>query len=197
MNCLAFVRSILAGGVLLLTQSAGAMDSDCAAIAKDEVRLACYDDKEGSGDIQGTGSIKGTITWQYNNFVGTRGDTESNVFLFKLPLAETFSNIKSYQAKMIGLGVAPTEKPGFFYAIKADGFGHYERNDIEAGEYVALIQSENTTPSPDDLYTKRCSEQFREYIEDLRFFNKVYCRPIFIEPGKSISLSHDFGNTYR
>ena len=196
MDYLSISRATLICVYLIGASTSTAQKGDCSVIANADDRLACYDKKDEPAKADIVGGIRGSITWQYNKHVGTRGDNGATIFLLRAPVGNTFASLESYQRKMLAFGIAPTEQPGILYAIEVDGFGRFERDDIEPGEYLTVVLSENTRPGPKDTYTNDCIERLEKYIDELKFFEKSYCRMISIESNKILSFSHDFGNTY-
>lgn len=83
-----------------------------------------------------TGSLTGTITYQYNKFIGTRADVGAKVMLIQtnhIPLDSDSHNMffNDYNDPMI-------------YCTEVDGSGNYYLDNIPAGEYYLFIQSKAT-----------------------------------------------------
>lgn len=170
-----------------------AQAKDCSAIKGASARLACYDASSRKHPAQPVrvGSIEGTITWQYNKFVGTKGDVGAKVILVRSPVADSLQRLGDPERAGLTLGVVMSEQPGVIYGIAVDGFGHFAREGLASGDYKAYVISGQTTPSPDDNYTNSCAE-------DLKLFktHTIYCTSVTITPGSKTELVHDFGNTY-
>lgn len=148
----------------------------------------------------GQGNLKGTITWQYNNFVGTKGDVGAKIFL--IPTNFNKNKVTDNQADMFAMiGECPNNS-GLFFG-KADGYGNYIINNIPTGEYILLIVSAKTTRNftePIDLYTKSL---LTPVVKDYNKFeilnlsiNKYNILKININKGDVNNFSHDFGNTF-
>jgi hypothetical protein len=177
-------------------QAASGQDSDCGQIKEPSARLACYDGRAVSvaNDPSAEGTIEGTITWQYNKFVGTRGDKGARVLLLKKPLEETVKKITS--VSLLTFGIA-SDREGFVYSVEADGYGRFMREGISAGEYFVLIKSGETRAGPDDFYTNECKNELQKFSsETLTFFNKAACQTVRVVADRRVQIVHDFGNTY-
>ncbi len=151
--------------------------------------------------IKKPGTVKGLITWQYNDFVGTKPDVGATVFL----LPSSCSNkIKDEDAVSYFLG---TKAPSGFYYAKANGNGNYEIPNVKAGQYTAVIISKNTNRN---VLEETDIDFLKEYILT-DFFSKdkveYFCtvninihqfvnKDIKVEPKTTLDLSNDFGNTY-
>ena len=89
-----------------------------------------------------TGSLTGVITYQYNDYVGTRADVGAKVLLMQInhiPTNKDESNIGG----MYNIFGDPT-----VYSSEVDGFGHYYFDNVPAGKYFLLILSKETNQSP-------------------------------------------------
>lgn len=147
------------------------------------------------------GKLKGTITWQYNKFVGTKGDVAAKIYIipkdFKVD-SISVDEEKSY----FSFGMTP-KNTNLFYA-EADGYGNYEVDGIPPGEYYVFIISQSTRrdlTQPLGEYTKSFLAQVaRDLDKDgLTFNTKLYkhtIKSIQIRTGITSNVSHDFGNTY-
>lgn len=122
-----------------------------------------------------TGNIKGVITWQYNKYVGTKPDNGAIIYLFPDQPVNLIHNdeINIFSPIMIGsTGITENtrmieKKTGIYIAI-ADGYGHYEIQDIPSGEYTTLIVSRETdrdfmNESIDDH--KELNVMLRKYVD--------------------------------
>lgn len=148
----------------------------------------------------GYGTVKGTVTWQYNKFIGTKPDVDAKVFL--IPTDFNYkSNKKSLD--LFVLGIADGEN-GLFVG-KVNGYGGYEIPDVPVGEYLAIIVSKKTTRNfEEDLstYTVNTIKNLIgvEAYTNFELFNldlyKHTLSEIEIKKDKTLDLSHDFGYTY-
>lgn len=188
--------TIVSGAMLMgLPAAAAGQPKDCASITDPGSRLACYDkSRESATQTGGHGGVEGTITWQYNDFVGTKGDTGAQVVLIRQPMTESLSGVEDYHLSSIGSGLAFSFKDRI-YVAEADGYGHYSLSDIPIGEYLAVIVSDNTRMFDEDVYMRDCKVRLAPHVKTLRFFYKAHCRQITVSAGKTLRLSHDFGNT--
>lgn len=144
-----------------------------------------------------TGSIKGAITWQYNNIIGTKPDTDAKIAL----IPENLKPLADNEFFCLLVSQNPQGKNGI-YTTNADGYGNYEIQDIPIGNYYLLIISKNTksdlTVQPYDK--QRLKPLFTENgwnnLETNMKLGKVELRDVEIKENKMINESYDFGNTY-
>lgn len=135
-----------------------------------------------------TGTVSGTITWQYNNFVGTKGDTGATVYLVsnknnKLKLNRTESSV---------------DFKNDYISTTADGNGNYKFDNVPVGTYYVVIKSKNTNRLDNNEETKLkpllSSEidviLFAEYLRKYKVIENVE-----VKYGQDTTISHDFGNT--
>lgn len=144
------------------------------------------------------GKIKGTITWQYNNYIGTKGDNGAKIYIIPTNFDITSISLED-EKRYYNYGTIPKDT-NLFYA-KADGYGSYEIDGIPAGEYYVLIISDNVNKD-----SRAPMSSFTEYVlkkmcRDLRnagmsyetAVNKHTTKTVQIKVGITTSLSHDFG----
>ena len=144
------------------------------------------------------GELHGTITWQYNNFVGTRGDTGAKIFLW--PTNYDKSTVTPLEEDTWILGVsAPKNKNCFL--TQADGYGNFDIYDIPAGEYIIFVLSRNTSHPPTQL--QPYINYFSKYFQDIDKFAKINLSmfkftfaTIKISNERINRFSYDFGYTY-
>lgn len=147
------------------------------------------------------GRIKGTITWQYNDFIGTKGDVKARVIL--IPNTE---DVKNYNNIGIALNSgSETLKSGIMIA-ECDGYGKYDfGNNVPIGEYTLVVVSNNAY-SWNDFFNwteEEFNKVFSRYLNeiDLEMFrfsvkNKKYeLKSVNVEKDKTITFSYDFGNS--
>ncbi|MCX6160839.1 MAG: hypothetical protein NTV87_05820 [Ignavibacteriae bacterium] len=126
-----------------------------------------------------TGNIKGTLTWQYNKYVGTKPDVDALVYVIK----EFQEDIRQYKTR-------------------ANGYGNYEINDIPVGNYFVVLISFNTTQNPKEgIYWGKLgaslSDKQKEHLRNMGLGDWKYkIIEIKIKENKTVDVSHDFGNTY-
>lgn len=147
----------------------------------------------GSSPPQATGSVEGNITYQYNRFVGSRGDVGAEIVLIKIPARATLGKLTPLNADLLlTLGVGSGMEAFGIYAATADGYGHFFKDNIPQGSYLALIISRKTSASPSEMAENSCKGSFEPEVSG----RKLHCEPVTIAPGVRTQLSHDFGFTY-
>lgn len=150
--------------------------------------------------VTGTGSLKGSVTWQYNDFVGTKADVGSQVFL--IPIGFKQKNFTKSQMDLYStIGSIPA-KSNLQYA-KVNGFGAYEITDIPVGKYHIIISSKSTNRDMDSplslegtLKPLLGSTNYDAFFLFNLSYRKSQWSTIEIKKDKTIDYSHDFGNTY-
>lgn len=147
--------------------------------------------------VSGYGNIKGTITYQYNKFIGTRGDVGASVIL--LNKNATLGSI-GFDPHVGTIGKFSSKSPTDVFYLQVDGLGHYEASNIPSGEYIVVVQSRGTWD-----YTMSINPQFASLAKPL--FNSSYdlftlnfaqrhkntIDTITIQPNITLDYSHDFG----
>lgn len=153
-----------------------------------------------------TGKLTGTITWQYNDYVGTKPDVKAKIYLFPKNLNQLNLSDVDFNA-LSAIGVIPTSLKGKVFYAEANGNGNFQINSIPSGEYRIYIVSQKThrdLENEDDTnYIKGVMSQYipDDKIDDFLLvtnatMNKFYTDTVEIIPNDSIDVSHDFGNTY-
>ncbi|WP_429845108.1 hypothetical protein [Brevibacillus sp. FIR094] len=145
------------------------------------------------------GSLKGTITWQYNDFVGTKPDVNARILLIRTDFDK--NTITDVEEGVFAIGLAP--KNSGLFAVKANGYGNYEIGNLPVGEYHIMVVSEQTTRNIDLPVDEYPITKLKPYIQkwdaflSLSLMDKKYqVSTITIEEGQTLDFSHDFGNTY-
>lgn len=157
--------------------------------------------QEVNATSSGAGNIKGVITWQYNNFIGTKPDTGANIVLISKNINKNVNKNSDNRIFDLTLEQAPNGKNGI-YTGKADGYGNYEIDDVPAGAYYILIKSNNTNSDMTiDSFTSSVlqgmfSEQDWNNLQNILKLNKYIFTTVEIKSDKTIIGSHDFGHTY-
>lgn len=195
---LTMLRSIF---IVSLVFSGTSYAADCSLIKNSASRLACYDSNAKQSDMNKieVGTVEGTVTWQYNKFVGTKGDNGATVILVRLPVEDTIAKLSDSDRDLLGRGLDSGSvyvSADGIYEIKVDGFGKFSKDGILVGRYLTIVTSGSTSPSPDDVYTQSCTSRLKEFFNDIRFFRKAYCTSVQIKSGERSQIVHDFGNTY-
>lgn len=129
---------------------------------------------------EATGNLKGTVTWQYNSYVGTKPDVGASIYLIK----ESQEDISKFK-------------------VIANGYGNYEINDVPVGNYFVVIISYKTTSDPKTWHTKISgnissvlSADNLSRLDTYISLHKYYVVEIKIKENKTVDVSYDFGNTY-
>ncbi|GEC92824.1 hypothetical protein [Brevibacillus brevis] len=145
------------------------------------------------------GSLKGTITWQYNDFVGTKPDVNAKILL--IPTGFDKNTITDVEEGVFAIGTVP--KNSGLFAAKANGYGNYEIGNLPAGEYHILVVSAQTTRNikepVDEYFTSILKPYIRNWDSFVRIsllHYKYELSTITIEEDQTLDFSHDFGNTY-
>lgn len=147
-------------------------------------------------DYKAYGSLEGSITYKYNDFVGNRGDTGAKVILIS-------KDVESLPDRL-GLGMM-SENPDGVYNTEVDGTGSFRFDHIPAGEYYIVIISKNTNENPDRVSGYRTwgadvmnmfSEKGQENALLTAKTHKIRNDEITIYDQETSSFSYDFGTTY-
>lgn len=145
----------------------------------------------------GNGNMKGVITWQYNEFIGTKPDTGADIVLISENKNKNFDN----SAFTITLKQHPNGKNGI-YTAEADGYGNYELDSVPVGQYYLLIKSNKTRSNMTiDANTASIlqglfSADDWEKLQTTLKINKYILKTVEIKSDKTIIESYDFGYTY-
>lgn len=97
-----------------------------------------------------TGTVKGCITYQYNEAIGTRGDVGADILLIPNDLPDGSLDIIN--------AITFINLPEGCLHAEADGYGNYILQDVPVGKYVIVIRSKNT----------RCKEN--TMLDVIRFY---------------------------
>ncbi|MFI8715769.1 hypothetical protein [Brevibacillus brevis] len=145
------------------------------------------------------GALKGTITWQYNDFVGTKPDVNAKILLIRTDFDK--NTITDVEEGVFAIGLAP--KNSGLFAGKANGYGNYEIGNLPVGEYHITIVSAQTNRNimlPVDEYPitklKPYIQKWDAFLSMSLLDKKYHVATITIEEGQTLDFSHDFGNTY-
>lgn len=167
-------------------------------IAKSKNVKYTYLSKEIRNKLVGNGTLQGTITWQYNKYIGTKPDVGANVIAFpKWNLEFISMNDLTLSAE----SPSYAKKKGI-YTTKVDGFGNYNLT-LPAGGYYILIKSAKTTRNPNDQLDDNvlntivsCTDGFIDTNNfGLYWYNSI-SEEIHITKGETYTLSKDWGYTY-
>ncbi|WP_018924399.1 copper amine oxidase N-terminal domain-containing protein [Salsuginibacillus kocurii] len=159
-------------------------------------------EKPSSYNSNKTGDVSGTITWQYNDYVGTRGDVNADVYL--IPSNFDYEGVNETELSLFAMGIQSAEVDGL-HLTTVNGNGEYQLNNIPIGEYVLVVSSENTTrdltqPVSDYVENTVNSLLGNEVYSEFELFNlkrdKHTIEIIEVQEDRTIDYSHDFGYTF-
>ncbi|BAU27750.1 hypothetical protein DFP93_1023 [Aneurinibacillus soli] len=169
--------------------------------SKNESQQATNIKNKGQDTSRGKGSIKGVITWQYNDFVGTKGDVGAVIIL--IPADFNKSSLSEKDIILLSLGITP--KNCDIYTTKADGYGNYQINNLPENDYVLLVISRKTfrnlnEPIPQYTLNKLksllgVSNSDNGLMTSLKLYNSIL-KEVKITEGEEYQFSNDFGYTY-
>lgn len=137
------------------------------------------------------GTVKGCITYQYNEVIGTRGDVGADILLIPNDLPkESLSLINAITFVNLPDGCLHTE---------ADGNGNYIFQNVPVGRYVLVIRSKNTRCDGNTFldvglfYSYFDAEGQERLLEGFENYESTW---ITVSGGEEVVHSHDFGYTY-
>ncbi len=141
-----------------------------------------------------TGSVTGTVTYKYNNYVGNKPDTDAKVLL----ISKSVTSLPD----SVALGLI-SSLPDGCYGTKVDGLGKYQFDDIPVGDYYIVIISKNTNSGSDagsmywgfSVYSM-FSKDAQETANNTCWLHKIKSTSITVKEGQTSTFSHDFGLTY-
>lgn len=149
----------------------------------------------------GFGTLRGTVTWQYNKYIGTKPDVGAKIFVIPNDFNHNSVNIGVLSSFAIGVD---TNGDNLFIG-EANGYGEYQISDIPVGKYFVLISSRKTTRNPYEpihpyleqkLTYLLGSNSYKDFADfNLKFPSHEY-KIIEIEKDKTKDFSNDFGYTY-
>lgn len=157
------------------------------------------------------GTVEATITWQYNEYVGTKGDVGAKVILFPEHISHRLNSARRSDADIINelaIGiVAPDAERLGFRGTEADGYGKAVVDDVPPGFYVVLVISHDTTRDFNQPVTDSDLDMLRSYFAtDASFarmkhsallnLQKFWLGTVEVYAGETAHLSNDFGNTH-
>jgi len=113
------------------------------------------------------GQFTGNVYWKYNNFVGNKPDAGSKIILYALD----------------------TLRKDIKYETTCDVMGNFKFDKVLSGEYLLVVNSKNTTNSPDDHL-----DELRIYSYDL---NKLFGYNIYKEAESEFKEYEKLDSVYR
>lgn len=157
----------------------------------------------------GSGSAAGVITYQYNNFVGTKGDTGAAVYLLPQPMRPRIQSEDLWSLTVTeGRGLAEPSCAKKYHVLdgKVDGFGNVSFDQVPSGRYYVLIVSSQTHRAYWDPFSDSELENIGPMVDPkvtttelnvyaLLRFSKFAIEDVTVRPNAIAHFSHDFGNT--
>ena len=141
-----------------------------------------------------TGSVTGTVTYKYNDYVGNKPDTDAKVLL----ISKSVTSLPD----SVALGLI-SSLPDGCYGTKVDGSGKYQFDNIPVGDYYIVIISKNTNSGSENgsLYWgfsvyNMFSKDAQETANNTCWLHKIKSTSITVKEGQTSTFSHDFGITY-
>lgn len=144
------------------------------------------------------GSVTGTITYQYNRFIGTRADVGANILLIQVNHVPT-------ERDALNVFSSDNNDPAMHYT-KADGMGNYYLDNIPAGDYYLLVLSSKTNQSPrkqmdncqsvESCLRGKISDEALDYIKALIGGWSFKLQRIQVKQNQIYRYSYDWGYTY-
>lgn len=151
---------------------------------------------------QGYGVVQGCITYQYNKFIGTRGDVGAMVYLIPKDFV-----IKGGNNEELSLLVNTRGKNGV-YSAEAAGYGNFTTGNVPTGNYLCMVISSETSSGVwfenRDAWERNVTNLMSPYLTDSEMenfkimlaFKKYAITDLTIENGAVTTINHDFGYTY-
>ncbi|MET4563448.1 hypothetical protein ABIA69_004645 [Lysinibacillus parviboronicapiens] len=144
---------------------------------------------------KGYGTLKGTVIWKYNNFIGTKGDTGATVYLF--PMNATYP---SYTKQELFDWLDGKTELKDVHRTLVDANGNYAINNLPTDNYIAVISSKNahraileTLNSHNQLKTLFGDFNYQIFEANAMTIYKHQIRNIEISDKSTVDFSADFG----
>lgn len=145
----------------------------------------------------GYGSVEGVVTWQYNDFVGTKGDVNAKIFLVPTTVDFSLVSLEDVQ-NFFTEGYALTNARSYF--TKADGYGNYSFRQIPEGSYVLIMLSANTFNMKNEISQEALlvlqpllQDHWDWFYESRLLTWKHFVKQIYVTENQAQTVSHDFG----
>lgn len=143
-----------------------------------------------------TGSVTGNVTYKYNNYVGNKPDTGTEVIL----VSTSITSLPDHIAAVVKMNSLPE---GCFYT-KVDGSGNYTINNVPVGEYYIVLLSANTNENRNSVsgylsWGKVYGMFSKEGQESALVMARIYktrTSKITVYEDQTTTYSYDFGITY-
>ncbi len=147
----------------------------------------------------GYGTLKGTVVWKYNDFIGYKGDTGARIYLFSKN-----ASYPSYTQQELFDWLENKRELKDVHGTVVDANGNYVLNNLPVGNYIAVISSKNTTRdftetlnSHNQLKSLFGDYNYKVFEDNRMWLYKHTIRDIEIKNNETIDFSADFGYTYR
>ncbi|QDQ00165.1 S-layer homology domain-containing protein [Lysinibacillus fusiformis] len=144
---------------------------------------------------KGYGTLKGTVIWKYNDFIGTKGDTGARIYLFP-----TNATYPSYKKQELFDWIDRKTELKDVYRTLVDANGNYTFNDLPTNNYIAVISSKNahrnvleTLNSHNQLKTLFGDYNYEIFEANAMTIYKHQIRNIEISDKSTVDFSADFG----
>jgi len=148
---------------------------------------------------KGFGTLKGTVVWKYNDFIGYKGDTGARVYLFSKN-----ASYPSYTKQELFDWLENKKELKDVHRTVVDANGNYVLNNLPVGNYIAVISSKNTTRdftetlnSHNQLKSLFGDYNYKVFEDNRMWLDKHTIRDIEIKNNETVDFSADFGYTYR
>ncbi|WP_286231329.1 hypothetical protein [Neobacillus mesonae] len=145
----------------------------------------------------GKGELKGTITWQYNEYIGTKPDVGASVLIFP---QGGFKKVTAQNIIKVMDGKSNGSTYGVYYTT-VDGFGNYSLS-LPEGKYHVVFISLKTTRNYNKPVSSNTIKIMGTYINNFKgteFGMEIYnhqIKSITIKKGVTYNFSKDWGYTY-
>lgn len=151
--------------------------------------------------LVGNGTLQGSITWQYNKFIGTKPDINAHIIAFP---KQYFSQTRIDYLALSSTSPSYAKNAGFF-STTVNGFGNYTL-PLPSGKYYILIKSHNTTRNSNESIDNYVKSIMKKNVVDFTTNSNIYdfglnnynhdIWEIEIKKGEIIDISKDWGYTY-
>lgn len=162
--------------------------------------------KSNSATSAAAGTVEGIITWQYNDFVGTKGDVGAKVMLFP---ENAHISVADFELLQDGIPSTACFHKYHLFTGTADGYGKATIDDLPAGSYHGIVYSAKTTRNISAPFESYAATELRSLIQGdisdevlnsspalIRIFKWAVVSDIQVRKGQTTHFNHDFGNTY-
>lgn len=185
------------GGQQASPKAVSSTSPDTSAKQSPEPRSESPTSKDTPAKDVPPGKVRITVTWQYNNFVGTKPDTGAVVILIPKTLKEKVHENMLFVG-MLNSQITEASKrlreQGVFVGL-VGGDGKVLIPRVPPGDYIIIIVSKNTRQDP-ALYDVTKNWLNTVFEKPPGVVGKNYNDQLSVTSGEETEFSHDFGNTY-